>query len=65
MTTKLALTGICALAMFVNFGCTSTKTASNNSSNDAKVVKNDQTLPAVAEAPRRPSWGSNISPYFN
>jgi len=71
MTTKIALTGLCALAMFVNVGCSTTssaKTSSNTSSSDAKsekVATTDQNLAPVAEAPRRPTWGNNISPYFN
>jgi hypothetical protein len=75
MTTKIALTGLCALIMLVNIGCSTTKstakTSSTTSSNDAKTAMTDQKLPAVAEGPvdattpHRPTWGNNISPYFN
>jgi hypothetical protein len=76
MTTKLALLGgICALALFLNTACSTTKTASSTtqtSSSDAKVVKTDEKLPAVAEPPpgtqqatTRHGWGNNISPYVN
>jgi hypothetical protein len=69
MTNKIALlSGMCVLAMFLNTACSSTKSSAMNtqtSSTDAKVVKADQTLPAVAEPPKPRPWGSNISPYFN
>jgi len=61
--------------LFVNIGCSTTKTTAKasdtSSSNDAKYTQTDQNLPPVAEAPpsdaapHRPTWGNNISPYFN
>ena len=73
MTKKIALlSGLCAMAMFLNTACSTTKSSamnSNTSSNDAKVVKSDTKLAPVAEqpqpAPARPTWGHDISPYFN
>jgi hypothetical protein len=70
MTKKIAfLGGLCACAIFVNTACSTTKSSAmntNQSSNDAKVVKTDQKLPVVAEPPQTPpartTWGNNISP---
>ena len=75
MTTKIALIGLCAFALLLDTGCSTTKATAKNtpaatgdgkSTSDAAMTSdNNQKLPPVAEAPRRPTWGSNISPYFN
>jgi hypothetical protein len=65
MNTKIALIGLCAFGLLLNTGCSNTKATANNSSKPATYSDNNQTLPPVAEAPRRPTWGGNISPYFN
>ena len=74
MKTKIALF-VCAFALLLNTGCSNTKTTAKNTSstigndkttgNNAAISDNNPQLPPVAEAPRRPTWGSNISPYFN
>jgi hypothetical protein len=61
---KLTLIGICAFALLLNTGCSTTKTATNTSTKSA-IASNgkDEKLPPVAEAPSRGAWGRNISPY--
>lgn len=65
---KLTFIGFCAIALLLSTGCSSTKATAKSGSTDAKgaiASQEEQKLPPVAEAPRRPTWGSNISPYFN
>lgn len=63
---KHTLIAVCAFAVLLNTGCTSTKstTKNNTSSKDsAAIAKTDEKLPPVAEAPSAGAWGRNISPY--
>jgi len=75
MTKKIAIIGVCGFALMLNVGCSSTKSTAKNTSAvsgsdktvnaPATLSDNNEKLPPVAEAPRRSTWGSNISPYFN
>lgn len=65
---KLTLTGLCVISLLLSTGCSSTKATAKSGASESKgtiASQNEQKLPPVAEAPRRPTWGSNISPYFN
>lgn len=72
MTTKIALSGLCALILVASVGCSTTKTAANpasvKSNSNATAQATDPNLPAVGEGPTTTpghAWGNNISPYFN
>lgn len=56
-----------SITLLFNEGCSSTRTAAKSDTAGSKgaISQNEQNPQPVAEAPRRPIWGSNISPYFN